>query len=891
MSSMHNPFSAVRGDRGDGLGSDSEGEGRQDPLWGKRHSYNRGSVDADSDYGTPQPQRRTTATASQWASSVSPSSAQNTNWQPTPTISPEVPQVDPIPVVDRPLQPPKPKRTRVKGGRKNGNANTTGGATNLAAGGSMQPIIPPSLVPATPQSYSKHRRQPDDPSTDLFQFPELSMPAASSSFAQKKYPTSLSRTHSGAREPSRDPRRNPKQSSAIDYSLMDEEAGSLMQHDFSYDQLTSSQPHAKNSDEKRRPSPLPLNATPFASGHRGPTSDSQCPAPAVPSTHASAQGMPPPPSPTRSEVKRKLLTILIEDKRSDGMELAEIRVPLQPRAETLWVKAAQVVENLQSGPSRIDGPCRVHAMRGHFRQTFLRIEHDGREIYDEQQSLQVVEDGRGKTLSIYIESIPVPRTSTPVYSRVSHEPTALHLTTDPSSQMPLTPHSSGPSPLLAHTQQKRRRMASARDISAAPESTIPDYSTDYGHHEVPEQGYAEPRELYESSLPSSSRKRVKSNAQMLRAAPSPYATTPAQDSARSQPGRARSESRAAKTSQPTPTREGDTYGAPSPQPSASRHAPAHRQLSADFDAPPTISALARAAKSNGNTLGMGLPSVRMPPSRGAQGQALSAVAPTPEVVEISSRESSPERGHGPGASPSFSQASAAADFHAPTSSTFSPAPLEPSQPPDDFNPLPSPAPAQNEPEPEPEPLAQPSPPPVDPAIAHLLPLDISPTTYVASEMPTFADNIDQMMAARLTNTLRMDGFGFKDFQEKLTAGQALSNERALHWYRWVHEKVQKYANETARAPAECERRLVEPKHVLAAMQVTEEWYGIVRETLSMMMAYGPGGQRGANPRVVQAATDKKPRDARLGVVRWTHLLLLLREVHDEWSRSQNAPRE
>ena len=75
------------------------------------------------------------------------------------------------------------------------------------------------------------------------------------------------------------------------------------------------------------------------------------------------------------------------------------------------------------------------------------------------------------------------------------------------------------------------------------------------------------------------------------------------------------------------------------------------------------------------------------------------------------------------------------------------------------------------------------------------------------------------------------------------------------------------------------------------MQVTEAWYEIVRETLAMMMAYGPQGQRGANPRVVQAAGDRKPGDGRLGVVRWTKLLLLLREVHDEWSRSQNTLRE
>ena len=65
----------------------------------------------------------------------------------------------------------------------------------------------------------------------------------------------------------------------------------------------------------------------------------------------------------------------------------------------------------------------------------------------------------------------------------------------------------------------------------------------------------------------------------------------------------------------------------------------------------------------------------------------------------------------------------------------------------------------------------------------------------------------------------------------------------------------------------------------------------MRETLSMIQAYGRHGQRGADPRVVKAASDRRPGDARLGVVRWTHLLLLLREVHEEWSNTQIMPRE
>ena len=71
--------------------------------------------------------------------------------------------------------------------------------------------------------------------------------------------------------------------------------------------------------------------------------------------------------------------------------------------------------------------------------------------------------------------------------------------------------------------------------------------------------------------------------------------------------------------------------------------------------------------------------------------------------------------------------------------------------------------------------------------------------------------------------------------------------------------------------------------MLAALDLTEEWYvKICRETLQLIMAYGHGGKYYPHPEVIEAERDMKPRDGRLGVVRWTHLLLLLRRVHDWW---------
>ncbi|KZV77067.1 hypothetical protein PENSPDRAFT_747279 [Peniophora sp. CONT] len=904
---MHNQFGTLRTGRGDGFGSDSEAEGRQDSVWGRNVMRNRASVEVDSESGTPQPQLGPMTTASQWTGGLPSFSTQPMQWQSTSALAQQPHVVDPIPVVDRPLQPPKPKRTRVKGGRKNANANPAGDSTSQVTGGGMQSIMQPSLaVQGTPQSHSKHRRKPNDLSAETqFACPELSMPAASGSSSQKQYPPSLSRINSGVRDlRPQGHSQHSRQSASVDYAFLNDEEGPATQPDFSYAPPTPSQLPSTTSISRKRPSSLALD-TSASSGQRSSMNSSQHRALPAPVSQTGVQQMPPPASPVRPKSKRRLLTVLIEDKRLDGMELAEIRVPLQQRGENLWVEAAHVVEGLQSGPSRIDGPCKVHAMRGQFRQRFLRIEHDGREVYDEQQSLQVLEDGQGKILNVFVEPIPLPLASAPVYHNAAADtPSALHLDTNQASQLPLTPRSTGPSPLPAqqNTQAKRKRMASTRDTSAVPESAIPDYNADYGLYEEPAQRFEQAQELYESSLSSSSRKRMRSSAQAYEHA----STSDSTYSGPSQVERARSDSRTVKASQPTPgpssqpspsvenAYEADDFGVSSPQPSTVHHKPsphtlAHQQTSFDLDAPPTISATARFGKSSGTSLGLGLPSARMPPARSAQQQAGPSDIATPEVVDISSRESSPEREPGAASSPLFSQASPPAiEAHAHTPSAFSPAPFVMPQPQEVDRPPPSPAPPFT----EPEPPAAPSPLHLDPAIAKMLPLDIPSTSYVQSEMPRFTDEIDIKMAGRLTNTLRMDGFGFKDFGEKLTAGQGLSNERALHWYRWVHEKVQKYANGTARAPAECERRLVEAKHVLAAMQVTEEWYMIVRETLSMMLAYGPGGQRGANPRVVQAAADRKPGDARLGVVRWTRLLLLLREVHEEWSKSQiNAPRE
>ncbi|KZT19685.1 hypothetical protein NEOLEDRAFT_1183156 [Neolentinus lepideus HHB14362 ss-1] len=86
------------------------------------------------------------------------------------------------------------------------------------------------------------------------------------------------------------------------------------------------------------------------------------------------------PAPGRPRIL-KLVTLLIEDLRSGvtDKQIAEVRVALRPHDEPecgFWGDAGEIAEQLQAGPSRIDGPARVFSRRGEYRQFFLRVSED-----------------------------------------------------------------------------------------------------------------------------------------------------------------------------------------------------------------------------------------------------------------------------------------------------------------------------------------------------------------------------------------------------------------------------------------------------------------------------------------------------------------------------------
>lgn len=79
------------------------------------------------------------------------------------------------------------------------------------------------------------------------------------------------------------------------------------------------------------------------------------PGPAGREPYVTDQGSNPPSKP-RNTVR--MLTLLIEDVRTEESQLAEIKVPLKPAAvpeDGFWANAKEVTDILQISPSRIDG--------------------------------------------------------------------------------------------------------------------------------------------------------------------------------------------------------------------------------------------------------------------------------------------------------------------------------------------------------------------------------------------------------------------------------------------------------------------------------------------------------------------------------------------------------
>ncbi|KAM5532501.1 hypothetical protein V8D89_013854 [Ganoderma adspersum] len=154
------------------------------------------------------------------------------------------------------------------------------------------------------------------------------------------------------------------------------------------------------------PDPNPYIKTPSVPIHTYGAPPSPAPAPAPPKEKRhksrSRRHHDPPPqqyplpgyaAPPRDEENEKLLT--------------EVCVPLRPTdaATGMWVDAQDVSEELQKGPSRIDGRAKVYTLRGKYKQYFLRTSEDGAHVC-QPANLKVTPE---RTLEmLFIEDSPLP---------------------------------------------------------------------------------------------------------------------------------------------------------------------------------------------------------------------------------------------------------------------------------------------------------------------------------------------------------------------------------------------------------------------------------------------------------------------------------------------------
>ncbi|CCL99872.1 uncharacterized protein FIBRA_01897 [Fibroporia radiculosa] len=105
----------------------------------------------------------------------------------------------------------------------------------------------------------------------------------------------------------------------------------------------------------------------------------------------------------------RTVTLLIEDKRTGETEclLTEVRIPLKAADNSedgFWADAVELCDELQRGPSRIDGPAKVYTMRGKYRQYFLRVTTEG----DNDCTSVNLKVKRDRTLEMFVENNSAP---------------------------------------------------------------------------------------------------------------------------------------------------------------------------------------------------------------------------------------------------------------------------------------------------------------------------------------------------------------------------------------------------------------------------------------------------------------------------------------------------
>lgn len=157
--------------------------------------------------------------------------------------------------------------------------------------------------------------------------------------------------------------------------------------------------------------------------------------------------------------------------------------------------------------------------------------------------------------------------------------------------------------------------------------------------------------------------------------------------------------------------------------------------------------------------------------------------------------------------------------------------------------------------------------------------------------PNTTDNARRLhdkIVSFLQNEFTQDAPSWNDFSQNCAQTRSLSNAMLLKVYWYAQGRLDDWVG--AWTPERLRHKKVEIKHVLGALGVTGDWYRECNETLSLAIAYGEGGERCEDARAVAASRDRtqKKRTRNSGP---TDLLVLLRQVHEEYCERVNARRE
>ncbi|KDR75794.1 hypothetical protein GALMADRAFT_248499 [Galerina marginata CBS 339.88] len=231
-------------------------------------------------------------------------------------------------------------------------------------------------------------------------------------------------------------------------------------------------------------------------------------------------------SPRRSKYPLRMVTLLIQDVRSGTTDhqLAEVKVPLRPgehEEDGFWADAKDISEQLQMGPSRIDGPAKAYTLRGKYRQFILRVSSKN---VDEFLSANVVIQP-DRTLDLIVETLLPPGAPLPPPKIPTESSSSMYNDYDHdaiSDRMDVDPRGDSRRPSAHETRDARKRVNSPSfDDYDGPDSAAPAHPVankvarhDYAWGHSPRQSprHTSPRSSNHSSLDNGPTRKRRSSA-------------------------------------------------------------------------------------------------------------------------------------------------------------------------------------------------------------------------------------------------------------------------------------------------------------------------------------------------------------------------------------------